>query len=359
MLQRAGHKAVLGFHCIILSPRAFGIVTRPLALERPLALQQPGLLFDLAQRGDRQGDLIRRKGGQDQPLDFVIDQERTHLLATRLSLRAVIGNAHVDRVVAMRPGITQTHPPGAAAASDDTLQQSSAFSRNSRMVFFISDEVVRELSLDGHELFPVHVCRVGILETNRPILRRDSHRSDPAALGMPPHRVRLPPSVHVGASIGRILQNMDHTCTVRRLPDDVMWRRAMQRSHRQQQIAATQISHHRLGAAQLSKLRKHQSDPLLHLFVRVERHAAVAAVRQASRKRQPQLATRRLLSFALVQTDLDLMQFGLAHDPRQPKQQPIVICRRIIQSFSIGDQHAEQRTQFQKLMPVAVVSCQS
>ena len=74
-LQRASHQAVLGLHGVILAPRALGVVASPLALERPLPLHRPGLLFDLAQRGERQRDPIRRQRRQDQPLDFGIDRE--------------------------------------------------------------------------------------------------------------------------------------------------------------------------------------------------------------------------------------------------------------------------------------------
>jgi hypothetical protein len=60
-----------------------------------------------------------------------------------------------------------------------------------------------------------------------------------------------------------------------------------------------------------------------------------------------------------MQADLDLVQLGFAHDPGQAKQQAIMINAGIIQSFAIGDEGAEQGTQFQKLMPVAIVARQA
>ena len=98
--------------------------------------------------------------------------------------------------------------------------------------------------------------------------------------------------------------------------------------------------------------------PRLHLFVEIEADPAIPAVRQTRRQGQSQLASRRLLSFALVQPQLDLMQFGLAHDPGQAEQQPVMIDTRVVEALAIGDQHAEQRAQFQELMPITVVARQ-
>src|SRR3954463_5514155 len=59
-----------------------------------------------------------------------------------------------------------------------------------------------------------------------------------------------------------------------------------------------------------------------------------------------------------MQAQADLMQFGFAHDPRQTEQQPIVVGTRIIEALAIGQDHAEQRAQFEQLMPIAVIARQ-
>ena len=133
----------------------------------------------------------------------------------------------------------------------------------------------------------------------------------------------------------------------------------MKRPHRQQQVAAPQISHDGLGAAQLAELGEYQAQPLLHLLVRIEGDAAVAIMDQPRRKRQPQFAARRLLAFSLMKADLDLMQFRFTHDPRQAQEQPVVIGRRIVEPFAIGNQHAKQRAQLEKLMPIPIVACET
>jgi hypothetical protein len=69
-------------------------------------------------------------------------------------------------------------------------------------------------------------------------------------------------------------------------------------------------------------------------------------------------ASRRLLSLALVQPQLDLMQLGLAHDPGQAEQQPVMVGAGVEEALAVGDQHPEQRAQFQQLMPITVVARQ-
>ena len=60
-----------------------------------------------------------------------------------------------------------------------------------------------------------------------------------------------------------------------------------------------------------------------------------------------------------MQAKPDLMQFRFTHDAGQAEQQTVMIGTRVEQPLAIGDQHAEQRAQFQQLMPVAIVARQA
>jgi hypothetical protein len=131
-LKRARDQTVLGFDRIILPPCPFGVVTRTFALQRPLPLDEAVFLFHLTQCGDRQGDAVRRQCLQKQPFNFGINAERAHLLATRATLSGLVSDAHVHRVIAVRPGIAQAHAAGTAAAADNALQQRAAFARRAR-----------------------------------------------------------------------------------------------------------------------------------------------------------------------------------------------------------------------------------
>src|ERR1700739_205201 len=114
------------------------------------------------------------------------------------------------------------------------------------------------------------------------------------------------------------------------------------------------MEHHRLGAAQLAKLGEQRAQPRVHSSTGIEANPAIATIRQPGRQRHPQLASRRLLPLALMQPQLNLMKFSLAHDPGQAEQQTVMIGARIVHALAIGDQHAEQRAQFQELMPIVV-----
>jgi len=99
--------------------RPLSIVSSPLPLERPLPLLWPALRFDLAQFSNRQSYPVWRQRLQDQPLNFSVDREqRSHLLAFWPPFGATVGNTGVDRILAVRSRVAQSHA-GAAATADD------------------------------------------------------------------------------------------------------------------------------------------------------------------------------------------------------------------------------------------------
>jgi hypothetical protein len=148
-------------------------------------------------------------------------------------------------------------------------------------------------------------------------------------------------AIDVGAGIGRILQDLQHACVVRRPPDHLVRPWPVERADRQRQAMPLQFPHHRLGALQRLKGAEHQPEAGLHLLVRVEHDLATGPKGEPGRLRQAEGAARGFLTFALVQAQTDLMQFRLAHDARQPQQQAVMISAWIIQALTIGDDHAK------------------
>jgi len=145
-------------------------------------------------------------------------------------------------------------------------------------------EIVREPPLVRHELLPTDVARIGVLQANRPVLRCHRHRTAAARAGPATDRVAAPAAIDVRPGIGRVLQHVQHPRVVRRPPDDLVWRRPAQRPYWQSQSGMLQITHHRLGAAQFAELGEQEQQPGLHLLVKVENHAAVAATTQTRRQ---------------------------------------------------------------------------
>ena len=129
--------------------------------------------------------------------------------------------------------------------------------------------------------------------------------------------------------------------------------------HRHRKPVGPQMAHHRMGTVPRAERGEHEGQAGLHLLVRIEGDGPGGIIGQAGRNRQAELTASCLLSLTLVQTKLDLMQFRFAHDAGQAEQQTVMIGTRVKQPLAIGDQHAEQRAQFQQLMPVAIVARQA
>src|ERR1700733_3488758 len=160
---RSRERATLRLDGVILATRVLGIVASPLALQRPLPLHCPAPSFDLAQCSHCQGNPVRRQRLQDESLNFSIDRERSRLLALRPPFRAAVGNADVNRIVAVRSRVAQAHTAGAAATADNPLQQCIAFARDPGPARIVSIEVVPQLPTVRHELIPVDISRMGVL----------------------------------------------------------------------------------------------------------------------------------------------------------------------------------------------------
>ena len=62
---------------------------------------------------------------------------------------------------------------------------------------------------------------------------------------------------------------------------------------------------------------------------------------------QAQLAARRFLAFCLMLADTDLVQFGFAHDARQPQQQTIVVEAWIVNPLAVRYQDPEHRAELE------------
>jgi len=69
-----------------------------------------------------------------------------------------------------------------------------------------------------------------------------------------------------------------------------------------------------------------------------------------------EFASERFVSLAGVQTEFQMVQFRLAHDAGESKQQPVVIGARVVDAFRIGDERLEQTTQLEQAVPIAVVA---
>ena len=110
---------------------------------------------------------------------------------------------------------------------------------------------------------------------------------------------------------------------------------------------------------QFPEFGKHEAKTGLYLLIGIENNCARPIVGEPGRQGQPQFTSRRLLALALMKAHPKLMQLRLAHDAGQSQQQAVVIGARVVKPLAIGNEHAEHRAKFEKLMPVPIVACQA
>ena len=137
------------------------------------------------------------------------------------------------------------------------------------------------------------------VEANRPIRDRHLDRSRQRSR-LASARILLPAAINIRTSIGRILKDTKDACTIRRAPDDLVWRWSKQRSNRQGQSVPVQIPHHTTSALQFPEFGKHEMKTGLHLLIGIENNCARSIIGEPGWQGQPQFAPRRLLAFPLV-----------------------------------------------------------
>ena len=167
--ERARHKPVFGLDGVILASCPLGLVARPFSSQRPLPLELPTLFLQLPHRRDCDRNLIRGEGIEENALDERVDRQGPNFLTQRAGSLVAIDPATIDRIVAIRPGVAQTHAAAAAAADCDALQQRRASARRASVSRLIVVDVVCQSPLVGHELLPADITRVSGLQANRPV----------------------------------------------------------------------------------------------------------------------------------------------------------------------------------------------
>jgi hypothetical protein len=125
-LQRARNKTVLGFDRILLTACPLGLVAGAFTPQTPLSRKLLSLPLDLFERGDGDGDPVRRGGIEQDLRDHIVDRLSTDLLAERSGTLITIDPAAIDRVIAARTAVAQAHATHAAPAQRDALEESEA-----------------------------------------------------------------------------------------------------------------------------------------------------------------------------------------------------------------------------------------
>src|SRR5512143_1051159 len=219
-------------------------------------------------------------------------------------------------------------------------------------------EIAGQTPLVGDELLPAEITGVRRLEANLPVLK--GHLRDPAtASRSTAGRIHSAAAIDIGSSIGGILKNGANAPAIRLPPDHLVGSRPDERANRQQQAVPAQGSHAGPCALQVAEFAEDEAETRLNLFLGAQDDVTRSAVSEPCRKGKAKLTPGSLLALTLMKTQLDLMQFSLAHDPGQTEQQTVVVGTRIIEPLVIGNEDTEERTQFEQLVPIAIVAGQT
>lgn len=186
---------------------------------------------------------------------------------------------------------------------------------------------------------------MGSLKANLPVSDGDLGRPRAIDAMANPPAFHPPAAIHIRPGIGRILENTEHARTICLTPHHIVRRRTEEWAHRQWQIVLSQVSHHGPRTVKLAELGEDQAEPRLHLLVGIENDLARAAMRQSGGNGNAWLATRRLLTLALMEALPDLVQLRLSHDAGQSEQQAVMVSAGIVETFAVGNYDAEERAQ--------------
>lgn len=93
--------------------------------------------------------------------------------------------------------------------------------------------------------------------------------------------------------------------------------------------------------------------------VRVKHDIASLVIDEARGQRTMILAASRLVEDSTAQSGLENVKLGFAHGSFEPKQEPIIEVRWIVDAILVEDQRVGECADLQKAMPVGIVPCQS
>ena len=348
-LQRAGDEPVLGLAGVELAAGALGVDLR--ALELQLGRAHPRLVvgvgvLDRAQRRLDPGRSQRLEHGVEHDL---LDPPAADRLAALGAVELVAAHARVvghERLAA----VADLHPPPAAPAADQPLQQRPALARGAAALAARRAPVGAQPLLVGQVALEGDVAGVVVLDAHVPLLARR------AALALADHAVLDAPlgalaPVGVRARVDGVGEDLVDRLVGRRRPAHPP---VAGRPARQLAVLLEQPQHHLPGARELVEVREHGRDRVGDRLVRGDPDPPGLVVLKAGGQRQPQLALARLVQAAAAQPGAQHVQLGLAHRALQPEHEPVVVQPRVIDPVGVGDQRVGQRAQIQQPVPVGV-----
>jgi hypothetical protein len=240
--------------------------------------------------------------------------------------------------------VADGHPPAAAAAGDDALQEGGAFAgRSGGAVAAVRGGVGREPGDVGLPLFQGDVAGVGAGDEGDPLLA--GHR-DAASLpaGQQPLAV---PAVGERAGVARVVQHVQHGGMPQRLPVDLALAGAFVVPPGEGQPGGAERLHH--GGGRAGGLERGEQVPQRALDggVGVEGDVPGGIVDEPYGQRHDELAAAGLGQLAAAQPGPDEVELCLADLPFHPEDQAVVEVPRVVEPVFVADQGAGHGADFE------------
>ena len=261
---------------------------------------------------------------------------------------------HLDAVARV---VAHAHPPPAAGADRQALQQRRAFPCRALVpLAAVRLGVTQQCGLVGLVLFEADISRVRVRDEREPLLARHGDHGLLAG-GRVAGFAALP--VDERAGIARVVQGAQHPPVPQRHPRQLTLVGALADADREQQPGGVELGHDRAGGAGAGEGGEQVRDRLAHADVGVEHDLVCRIIGQPDRQAHLQFAAAGLGQLPAAQPGADEVQLGLAHRAFEAEQQPVIELAGVIEPVLVADQGARQRADLQQPVPVGVVAGQA
>src|SRR5262245_46579688 len=113
---------MIQLHRLVWTPGPPGFIAGALRSQLPLSLQGVFLQAQLLQGLQRQGKALRPKRLKHQSLHRPINTGSSHFLAILSPIILGLETTAIDRIIALRPRVTESHATPTATADDQPLE---------------------------------------------------------------------------------------------------------------------------------------------------------------------------------------------------------------------------------------------
>ncbi len=270
---------------------------------------------------------------------------------------------HMAAAAVISPGIAafarvrdvQFTPAVAASQKAGKKGLSTSYGAPSRPK--LAGDVIRDQPLVPLVDIPADITIMMIGDQNIPVFLRLSQPLDHTLAPVLYHCARAGAAEHIGASVDRVLQDVQDCVVNRRLPLDTTTIRSVDGCRKHDPLL-TQPKMHLAYGTHLIKLREDKRYGVLHPPIRVLVDLILAHTHKSNRDRHKEFAPACLLAQRLMRALSQNGQLHLAHSPFHAKQQAIVWVARIVDAVFVYDQCRDQTAELQKRVPISTVSSQ-